>query len=96
VTLARALQQARQGTPNAQLAGRNLEERARETTDARKLLRAAVERLGLSGRAHHRVLRVARTIADLESAKQVEAHHVGEALGYRDAIGTSALPGPMR
>jgi magnesium chelatase family protein len=93
VTRARERQQARQGGPNAQLAGRSLEERARETPDARKLLRAAIERLGLSARAHHRVLRVARTIADLESAKQVDARHVGEALGYRDAAGVSALPG---
>jgi magnesium chelatase family protein len=93
VTRAREVQWARQGAANAQLAGRNLEERVLETAEARKLLRDAIERLGLSGRAHHRVLRVARTIADLEGAQQVDAHHVGEALGFRDASGTRALPG---
>jgi magnesium chelatase family protein len=47
------------------------------------LLREAVERFGLSARAYHRVLRVARTIADLAGSEQVEAVHVAEAIQYQ-------------
>lgn len=47
------------------------------------LLKAAMERLGLSGRAFHRILKVARTIADLEGAALPRAEHVAEAVQYR-------------
>jgi magnesium chelatase family protein len=47
------------------------------------LLRAAMERLGLTGRAFHRILKVARTIADLEGAELPRAEHVAEAIQYR-------------
>jgi magnesium chelatase family protein len=47
------------------------------------LLRSAVDRLGLSARAYHRALRVARTIADLAGSDTIEAHHVGEAIQYQ-------------
>jgi magnesium chelatase family protein len=47
------------------------------------MLRAAMERLGLSGRAFHRILKVARTIADLDSAELPRAEHVAEAIQYR-------------
>ena len=50
---------------------------------ARALLGGAAERLHLSARAFHRVLRVARTIADLEASESITAAHVAEALGYR-------------
>lgn len=43
----------------------------------------SVDRLGLSGRAHDRIRKVARTIADLAGSDTVEAEHVGEAVGYR-------------
>jgi len=49
----------------------------------RALLRQAVDRLGLSPRAYHRLARVARTIADLEGAAEIDARHVAEAIGYR-------------
>ena len=58
-------------------------ERLRRTTDAEELLRRAVERLPLSGRGRARVARVARTIAALTDAAEVEASHVAEALSYR-------------
>jgi magnesium chelatase family protein len=47
------------------------------------LLKSAMEELGLSARAHDRILRVARTIADIEGAAQIEAAHLTEAIGYR-------------
>jgi magnesium chelatase family protein len=49
----------------------------------KELLQAAVDRLGLSARAFHRVLKVARTIADLAGAEELDAGHVGEAIQYR-------------
>jgi magnesium chelatase family protein len=55
------------------------------TPDARgtQLLRQAITRLGLSARAFHRILRVARTIADLDGAENVLSGHVAEAIQYR-------------
>jgi magnesium chelatase family protein len=47
------------------------------------LLRDAVQRLGLSARAYHRVLKIARTIADLEGTPDLTTAHVGEAIQYR-------------
>jgi len=51
--------------------------------DSAELLRDAVRFLGLSARAYHRVLRVARTIADLEGAESIEVKHVAEAVQYQ-------------
>lgn len=74
---------------NAEAEGRLLEEIATPDAEGRNLLTRAAERFGLSARAYHRVLRVARTIADLDAAPDVRAPHVAEALSYR----LTAVPG---
>jgi magnesium chelatase family protein len=68
---------------NAHAAGRWLDTRTPVDADARDLLAAAAERSGLSARAYHRVLKVARTIADLDDSDTVAWTHVAEALRYR-------------
>ena len=87
VAKAHATQLERQGVANAQLAGGDLERHARPDEGGRKLLRDAGTRLALSARGHHRVLRVARTIADLEGDASLRSLHVAEALQYRRAAG---------
>ena len=69
---------------------RLLDDVARPEAAGLKLLQEASERLGLSARGYHRVLRVARTLADLEGAEAVARIHVAEAIGYRSA-GTGLL-----
>ncbi len=73
----------RSGCPNSQLTGRLLENVCAVSPEARQFLIRAIEKLGLSARAYHRILRMARTIADLEGKERIAATHLGEALGYR-------------
>lgn len=80
---ARARQLERAGKPNAWLAHREVERDCVLATGEQALLDRAVERLGLSARAYHRILRVARTIADLADAVHIEASHLSEAIQYR-------------
>ena len=51
--------------------------------DAEEMLRAAMEEMGLSARAHDKILRISRTIADLADSDQIKAEHVGEAINFR-------------
>jgi magnesium chelatase family protein len=75
---------------NAHVPARQLQSEGALTSDARALLTSAAERLGLTARGYHRVLRVARTIADLDVSGSVESPHVAEALRYR-TTGAAAL-----
>ena len=84
VCAARAVQTVRQGDCNARLSGAALDHHCRLRAHEQQLLRQALERLQLSARAYHRILRVARTIADLDGAERIEGAHLGEALGYRN------------
>jgi magnesium chelatase family protein len=68
---------------NAEAEGALLEEIAAPDAEGRDLLLRVAERFGLSARGYHRVLRVARTIADLDGAAQVGKPHVAEAVSYR-------------
>jgi magnesium chelatase family protein len=70
---------------NAHAAGRWLDGCTKVAAEARDLLATAAERLALSARGYHRVLKVARTIADLDDADRVESGHIAEALRYRPA-----------
>jgi magnesium chelatase family protein len=72
-------------TCNAHVAGRWLDRHTPIDAEARSLLHSAASALELSARAYHRVLKVARTICDLESEDRVAARHVAEALRYRPA-----------
>jgi magnesium chelatase family protein len=87
VERARAVQRERAGgrgaVVNARLRGGALRRAATPDDAGRRLLQAAVEKLGLSAPAHDKVLRVARTIADLEGSEVVRAAHVAEAVQYR-------------
>jgi magnesium chelatase family protein len=83
VATARARQAARQGGLNARLASRALARSCRLGPSGRALLDACAERLHLSARAYHRVLRVSRTIADLAGAAGIDDDHLSEALQYR-------------
>ncbi|MBX3687968.1 YifB family Mg chelatase-like AAA ATPase [Dokdonella sp.] len=83
VVTARARQLARSGTANAWLGNRELERCCALADSEQALLDRAFERLGLSARAYHRVLRVARTIADLAGQTDIGAGHLAEAIQYQ-------------
>ncbi len=83
VAAARERQLARAGRPNAQLGPADMARTCALPPEGQTLLEQAVSRLGLSARSHDRILRVARTIADLAGAEHIEVAHLAEAVGYR-------------
>ncbi len=83
VAAARQTQMDRQGTPNCSLTGRTLRAACALRGEAEALFSRAIDRLALSGRGHDRVLRVARTVADLAGAEEIAVEHLAEALSYR-------------
>jgi magnesium chelatase family protein len=83
VAAARAIQAERQGKVNGQLAPREVEKFCPAESEAVALLKLAIARLSLSARAYHRVLKLARTIADLSGAATIGANQMAEAIQYR-------------
>ncbi|MEW6020065.1 MAG: ATP-binding protein, partial [Pseudomonadota bacterium] len=68
---------------NAQMGSSLTDRLCRLDGNARELLESAIDRLGLSARAHQRILKVARTIADLDGRDEIRAAHIAEAISYR-------------
>lgn len=69
---------------NAQMETRMVRDICRIDEQSMALLKTAITRLGLSARAYDRILKVSRTIADLEGAEAIQSHHISEAIGYRN------------
>lgn len=88
VMAARAIQTERfKGNPgvhcNAQMTSKLTRQHCQLTDECRRIMETAMERLGLSARAYDRILRVSRTIADLEGSPDIQTHHLQEAITYR-------------
>ncbi len=83
VMAARGRQLERAGKPNTALNTREIELHCRLSDSDYRLLEQALERLGLSPRAYHRILKVARTIADLGKSETISTFHLTEAISYR-------------
>jgi magnesium chelatase family protein len=90
VSIARQVQVDRAGKSNAALTTREVERHCRLDEVSGRVLDTAMDRLLLSARAYHRILKVARTIADLDGSESVETKHLTEAVSYRKLdMGTS-------
>ncbi|MEE8185789.1 MAG: hypothetical protein V3T96_05310, partial [Thermodesulfobacteriota bacterium] len=68
---------------NSQMTGRHIKKYCSVDEDGKRLLETAIDRFGLSARAYTRVLKVARTIADLDGEGSIRTHHLSEAIQYR-------------
>jgi magnesium chelatase family protein len=83
VEIARQRALTRQGKPNAQLSVSEIDALCVPDEKGAALLQQAITRLNLSARAYHRVLKVARTIADLAGSENISSAHIAEAVQYR-------------
>ena len=79
----REIQLARAGKINAYLSSKEIERDCKLQDKDALFLENALNKLGLSVRAYHRILKVSRTIADLNGEKEIQQPHLAEALGYR-------------
>jgi magnesium chelatase family protein len=75
--------QAHASAVNGRMTPRQVRTLCKLKPEAQSILKAAMEELGLSARAHDKVLRVARTIADLEGSEEIRPQHIAEGVGYR-------------
>ena len=83
VELAHGRQLERQGKSNGQLAGGEIEIHCSTDAAGQALLKQAITRLNLSARGYHRVLKLARTIADMQGVVPISSQHIAEAIQYR-------------
>jgi magnesium chelatase family protein len=83
VVAARNRALARSGKANSALTAKEVKQLCTLTEQGHKLLEQAMDKFGLSHRAYHRILKLARTIADLAESKNIEVSHLSEAIGYR-------------
>ncbi len=73
-------------TANAEMSNKDIKEFCNLSNDCLSLLRLAVTKMNLSARSYHRIIKLSRTIADLESTENIKATHIAEALQYRPRI----------
>jgi magnesium chelatase family protein len=83
VVAARGIAAARSGKPNSALNAKEVKLFCDLTEQGHKLLEQAMDKFGLSHRAYHRILKLARTIADLAGSEHIAVNHLSEAIGYR-------------
>ena len=83
VQACRIIQLKRQGIANAHISSKELKSHCGLSADENEFLELAVEKLGLSTRAHHKILKIARTLADMENTEHIGHKHLVEALSYR-------------
>ncbi len=83
VVAARRVQIHRAGKPNAQLTASDIPRHCELNEASKKMMEQIITRLGFSARAYHRILKIARTIADLDQSDQIAESHIGEAIRYR-------------
>jgi magnesium chelatase family protein len=79
----REVQIKRQGRPNAHIGTKELKSHCHLSDEDNTFLELSVEKLGLSTRAHHKILKIARTIADMDASEEISKTHILEALSYR-------------
>lgn len=80
---ARRIAESRQGKPNSSLNAKEVKQHCRLSDSSHQLLEQALDKFGLSHRAYHRILKLARTISDLADSADIEIQQLSEAINYR-------------